>query len=346
MSQNYDELDTMREASREWTMDEGRKKDMKRSIQQYANKKQKRQKRQRWVVAGTSVAAVALFAFVTLGVMNQDDNSQENAAPESSVEEGVETQISPEEIVERAEIEGENGQYTITGPVSEGYEEISHTFVTEGSTNPDLDFSEETMDDSFIINVSISELELNRLSEVVWYVSNGDETASTVIDQFETSPDTVEQLSVEIVSVEEETIMVEGMEEQAEVTTFELNPYGIVYQMDEWLTPHRVEDGVVTHHNNAESVDVAINIRVFNDMTVNEALNQLSVDDGDFEAEEELANYDTSLEGIHYYNAGEGFVAGTLGENVVVIDYHYPMEAGDGFWPRFERLLKTIDVAS
>ncbi|MDQ0159278.1 hypothetical protein [Alkalibacillus salilacus] len=343
MSQNHDELDVLKEESREWKMDQQKKQQMRQTIQQYAQKKQKRQKRQRWMVAGTSVAAVALFAFVTLGIMNDGDDGQQNMAPDHSAEE-AETKILPEEIAEAAEIEGESGNYTITGPVGEGYEAISHSIDIEGSTPPD--FSEVTMDDSFIINVSIPESDLPTTGEVYWHVSNGTDSVTKVIDQLEAPPSTKETLSLEEVSVGEGTIVVEGTEEQTEITTFALDPYGITYQMDEWLAPYNIEDGVVTHHNNAESVDVAINLQVFTDMTVNEAVNQLSVDEGEFEGEENLANYDTSIEGKRYYRSGEGYVAGELGENVVVIDYHYPMAAGDGFWPRFELLLETIENES
>ncbi|NIK12003.1 hypothetical protein [Alkalibacillus almallahensis] len=349
MSQNHDELDVLKEESKEWQMDQQRKQQMRQSIQQYAHKKQKRQKRQRWMVAGTSVAAAALFAFVTLGIMSDGDEGQQNVAPNHSSEE-AEAKISPEEFVEKAEIEGENGNYTITGPigVSDGYYDLKHqiTWSSETVIISDLTMDESVTNESFTMNVTIPESELPNSGEISLQVSNDNETASLLLERFEQASNTTEELSTEVVSVDEGTIMLEGMEEQTEVTTFRLNPYGITYQMDEWLTPHNVEDGIVTHHNNAESVDVAINLQVFTNMTVNEAVNPLTVDDGEFEGEENLENYDTSLEGKHYYRSGEGYVAGTLGDNVVVIDYHYPMRAGDGFWPRFEQLLETIEKES
>ncbi|WP_411954681.1 hypothetical protein ACKXGF_02195 [Alkalibacillus sp. S2W] len=341
MSQNHDELDVLKEESKDWKMDQQRKEQMRQTLQQYAQKKQKRQKRQRWMVAGIGLAATVIFMLVVLSFAIGDDVAEPTGeAPEKTVTNGL--KVHDMESVGSGD---RKRQYRIVSSIEGEYESFTNEIKSENGQTYDFTINERN--DRFIIELTIPEDELPSSGVLYWHATIDGETESHRIEEFPREDESTEgePIMVELVSEEEETIVLEGMEEKTTILTYRITPYNITYSLEEFFSNVSFPNEVVTHRNRDATTGISIKIQV----SENGALEEVKADwQSEIESlgEADLSTYDTALEGTHYAGQGEGYVIGELGEDVVVIEYEFPMEAGDGFWPRFEQLLETIEKES
>lgn len=171
---------------------------------------------------------------------------------------------------------------------------------------------------------------------------NTDDTAETLEDS-----QVPEKLSVTEQGAETRNLMIEGMAEEVTVTNYTLEPYGIQYQIEEFLGNYTVDDQTVRHYSDADNAWVTL--EVIEDANLDDAVSDIQSEYGDdFNYTEEPA--DTSqdenpYEGIrqHFSDPPQGYYAYQIGENVLVIQYEYVIEAGYGMAPRLQALRESID---
>ncbi|WP_156291606.1 hypothetical protein [Oceanobacillus salinisoli] len=156
-----------------------------------------------------------------------------------------------------------------------------------------------------------------------------------------------EELSVTEQGTENQIIMIEGMEEEVSVTNYVLEPYGIQYQMDDILGNYTVDGDTVRHYSDADNTSVSL--RVVENASHDDVVSDLQSEyKGDFNYREEPAptsQDENPYEGIrqHFSDPPQGYYAYQIGENVLVIQYEYVIEAGDGMGPRLQVLRESID---
>ncbi|GAA0452235.1 hypothetical protein [Alkalibacillus silvisoli] len=341
MDQHNQDLEKLKAFTKDLNINATKKNEIRSTVLKYAEKKQRRTKRKMWAITGASIAAVGLFSVLTFGTFIDEENG--NTAT-SSEESSIESSFTAADVIDDASVEGENGQYQVTGTVPtemEGFE-----FVVKGLTiDTAYNYYEiESQDGSFELDLTIEEEGLPAEGEILFSVRVDADEQSIVLDEF-SEIDSREELSVNEVSTEQSTIIVEGMEEETEVTTYELTPYGITYQLEQFLEHYEVEDGIVIHHNNYEEVDIAIEIEVDEQGDLVEAQSMLEDQySTGGNSVEDLSEYDTTLNGYQeHFDEGEGYFVVEVAEDILMITYRYPIEAGDGFWPRMNMLIETLE---
>ncbi|MDQ0352160.1 hypothetical protein J2R98_001994 [Alkalibacillus filiformis] len=338
------EVESLRQQAHNLKMDQQKKAEMRSNLIKHVQKKKGRNKRQKWIVLGGTMAAAALFSVISF-TMFVDDEQVEQA---TNIEE--DTAVTASEIVETIEVEGENGDYRVRGVPPEGVESFKYAVMVDGekiaNAGDEVYNITHEMEGSysFTLNLSVEESLLPKEGELLFSVKKGDTEASVVLEEFEQLEEIEESLSVTELTVDPITILIEGMEEQSEATTYELEPYGITYQMDQFLTHVEVGNNAVTHHNNNDEVLVEVELSVIEDQTLDETqqimVEQHSLDDSQMD----LSRFDTTLEGFQQsVDSGEGYFLLELDSLVLMVEYRYPMEAGDGIWPRLELLINSID---
>lgn len=162
------------------------------------------------------------------------------------------------------------------------------------------------------------------------------------------SADTSEEmtLSVHEGETEKKTIIIEGMEEEVTVTNYVIEPYGIHYQMEEFLNNFQVEEDAVKYSTEAENA--WIRLEVAENTLLDEVISDMETQyTADFYYKEEptgTSQEENQYEGItqHFSDPPQGYYAYQIGENVLIIQYEYTIEAGDGMGPRLQALRKSI----
>ncbi|GAB3792542.1 hypothetical protein [Virgibacillus kimchii] len=146
---------------------------------------------------------------------------------------------------------------------------------------------------------------------------------------------------------ESKFIRIEGMEEEVTVTNYTLEPYGIHYQMEEFLNNYQVENHAVRYYTDAENAWIRLEIteNTILDETVSYLQSQYT---GNFSYREEPAETpqeENRYEGVsqHFSDPPQGYYAYQIEENVLIIQYEYIIEAGDGMGPRLQQLRESIE---
>ncbi|MDV2583054.1 hypothetical protein [Alkalibacillus haloalkaliphilus] len=338
------EVESLRQQVHTLKMDHQKKSEMRSNIVKHAQKKRGRNKRQKWIILGGTIAAVMLFSIISF-TMFVDDEQVERA---TNIEE--DSTVTASDIVENIEIEGENGDYRVRGVPPEGVESFKYAVMVDGENIANAGDEVYNMTHgmnnsySFTLNLSVEESLLPKEGELLFSVKKGDTEASVVLEEFEQLEEIEESLSVKEISVDPITILIEGMEEQSEAITYELEPYGITYQMDEFLSHFEVGDDSVTYHNNNDEVLVEVKLSVVEGQTLDET-QQIMVEQHNLDDSlRDLSQFDTTLEGYHQsVDTGEGYFLLGIDSDVLMIEYSYPIEAGDGIWPRLELLINSIN---
>jgi hypothetical protein len=171
---------------------------------------------------------------------------------------------------------------------------------------------------------------------------NSDDTAETFEDS-----QVPEELSVTEQGTETQTIMNEGMAEDVTVTNYTIEPYGIRYQMGAFLGNYTTEDQTVRHYSDADNA--WITLEVMEDAKLNDVVSETQSEySGDFNYTEEptaTSEDENPYQGIrqHFSDPPQGYYAYQIGENVLVIQYEYVIEAGDGMGPRLQALRESIE---
>jgi len=143
------------------------------------------------------------------------------------------------------------------------------------------------------------------------------------------------------------TIEVEGMEEEVTVTNYMLEPYGIHYQMEEFLGNYHIENEIIRHYSDADNTWVTFEVAegAHIDDVVPEIQSQYSGDFSYTEEPAETSQNENPYLGIrqHFSDPPQGYYAYQIGENVLIIKYEYIIEAGDGMGPRLQSLRESIE---
>ncbi|WP_164670578.1 hypothetical protein [Virgibacillus doumboii] len=157
---------------------------------------------------------------------------------------------------------------------------------------------------------------------------------------------TDKKISVNEQGTETQTIMLEGMEEEVTVTNYVLEPYGIQYQMEEFLGNYTVSDNKVRHYSDAETAYVTM--EVIEKAKLDKVVSDLQTEyNGDYDYTEEPAETsqnETPYQGMrqHFAYPPQGYYAYQIDKHVIVIQYEYVTEAGDGMESRLQVLRESI----
>lgn len=160
------------------------------------------------------------------------------------------------------------------------------------------------------------------------------------------TPDSPE-FSVNEQGTETQTIMLEGMEEDVTVTNYVLEPYGIQYQMGDFLGNYTVDDETVRHYSDADNA--WITLEVMEDASLDDVVSDIQSDYGVASETEEPAETPPGEEnqfrgiGQHFSSPPQGYYVYQIEENVLVIQYEYLIEAGDGMGPRLLAFRESIE---
>jgi len=175
----------------------------------------------------------------------------------------------------------------------------------------------------------------------------GDKEPSGHPDEEDTNTTDSSDFSLIEEEKEAKIIMIEGMEEEVTVTNYTIEPYGIHYQMEDFLGNYDVEDGAVRHYSDADNTWITLDVA--EDAAIDDVISDIqSQYSGDFNFAEEPAETsqaENAYEGIsqHFSDPPQGYYAYQIGENVLIIQYEYVIEASDGMGPRLQALRESIE---
>ncbi|MHA6250406.1 hypothetical protein [Oceanobacillus sp. CAU 1775] len=153
---------------------------------------------------------------------------------------------------------------------------------------------------------------------------------------------------------EPSTIELEGMEEATTVYHYMIEPYGISYAIDAFLNhSYIVKNETVTYYPEYESV-ASVSLSVIENVEMEQVAEEMAQQ---FEAYEEVSDGEAFIDGNHDYpgwsqtalkpaedgiSSPIGYYLYQVGKNVLLIEYEYIAEAGDGMGPRLYMLIESI----
>jgi hypothetical protein len=122
-----------------------------------------------------------------------------------------------------------------------------------------------------------------------------------------------------------------------------LEPYGIRYQMEEFLNHYQVDENAVRYNTEAENARIRLKVAedAVLDVIVSELRSQYTDDFIYKEEPSETPQEENQYEGISQHFSG--YYAYQIGENVLIIQYEYILEASDGMGPRLQSLRESIN---
>lgn len=153
-------------------------------------------------------------------------------------------------------------------------------------------------------------------------------------------------ISIQENGQEKDTVMIEGMEEEVTVYNYTLQPYGIQFQIEDFLANYTVENGDLEFYSEGENA--VVRFRVEESMTVKDMIPIMQENyNKDFThaaepstlPEEENPYYGMTQ---HFADPPQGYYLYQIDDNVLVIQYEYIIEAADGMGPRLEKIRKSI----
>lgn len=159
--------------------------------------------------------------------------------------------------------------------------------------------------------------------------------------------DEPEQLTIDEGDTETKTIMLEGMEEETEITNFVLKPYGIQFQMDADLNNYEVLEDEVIFATENDMATIEMSVR--EDAEVDDVASDIQseyTDDFDYiEEPSETSQDENSYQGIEqlFSDPPQGYYVYQIGDDVFVIKYEYDVEAADGMGPILKAFRESIN---
>src|SRR5699024_9342516 len=161
---------------------------------------------------------------------------------------------------------------------------------------------------------------------------------------------------VEELGEESYELMVEGMEETSTLYQFRFEPYGIEYEIDELLRSYTIVEDSVQHH--LEDTDGAsIRLSVKENNSIEEVAEKLAEDYHekyeDVSEMEQPEDVDSPYSGLRQsaldtsgneFDSFVGYYVFQVEKDVVLIEYEYMVEAGDGIGPRLQALVESLEV--
>lgn len=145
---------------------------------------------------------------------------------------------------------------------------------------------------------------------------------------------------------ETDTVMIEGMEEEVTVHNFTMEPYGIQFQIEDFLSNHTVENDEVRFYSEGENAEVRF--RIAESTTIESLIPHIQEEyNGDFHHTEEpspLPEEENPYHGMtqHFSEPPQGYYLYQIDDHVLVIQYEYIIEAADGMGPRLEKIRESI----
>jgi len=157
-----------------------------------------------------------------------------------------------------------------------------------------------------------------------------------------------ESLVIHTHQTEEKVREVEGMEQEVQVVNYEIQPYEILFQLDDDFSSIDVNGTEITI-TREDVEDYKINLNVFEETTLDRAIDELqkqyNEDDFEYVGDLEDDTNDQDLVGKKQVFASPmitGFYVYEIGDSVITIQYEYPEEAGDGMGPLIDDLSNSI----
>lgn len=160
-----------------------------------------------------------------------------------------------------------------------------------------------------------------------------------------------EESNIEILTGSTETIIrkVEGMDQEIKVINYELQPYGIAFQLDEFFGAPEVKNKQINYSDQYE--DYKITLEMIEETNLEKVVMNLQEKfeaegyDEDFGLESTPVEENGLIGKIQFYdNPVKGFIAYEIDEHSLVITFNYPVEGADGMYPLLETLRKSIIV--
>lgn len=173
---------------------------------------------------------------------------------------------------------------------------------------------------------------------------NDQDSNSNSSDGLETSD---AEMVVNTGSTETVTREIEGMDDEVEVVNYDIEPYGISYQLDKLFGAPDTKDNQVIYTTENENHKITFEVIEQTDVETAASNLQKEFEKEEYEDEGELESTpadENELEGKmqNYAYPMKGFYVYKIDEHVLVITYDYPVEGGDGMVPLLTDLRKSL----
>lgn len=162
----------------------------------------------------------------------------------------------------------------------------------------------------------------------------------------------VKETNIEIQTGPTESVIrvVEGVDLKVKVINYEIQTYGIAYQLDEVFAVTEVSNNQITYSNQYD--EYKIKLEMIENTNLDKAVTNLKeiIETESYEEMYELES--TSVEEndligkMQFYgdNPVKGFIAYEIGDHALAITFQYPVEGADAMYPLLETLRKSIKV--
>ncbi|MGN8644829.1 hypothetical protein ACTNEO_01925 [Gracilibacillus sp. HCP3S3_G5_1] len=149
--------------------------------------------------------------------------------------------------------------------------------------------------------------------------------------------------SIEETGTDTTTIVIEGNEEATNVTNFLIEPYGIHYQIDELLSNYTIENNTIRHYSDENTASITLSVE--EGTPIETVAEEMQTQYDITEDPEELPATENSYVGLmqHSTPPPQGYYLYQIDDNVLIIQYEYDIEAGDGIDPRLGLLRQSIE---
>lgn len=156
-------------------------------------------------------------------------------------------------------------------------------------------------------------------------------------------------MEVQIGSAETVMRIVEGMDQEVKVINYQLEHYGIAYQLDEVFGAPEVIENQLTYSTQQD--EYKLNLEVLEHTTLEQAVSSLQerMETEGYNEKFELESTPAEENDLNgkmqfYVSPVKGFIAYEMDEHVLAITFQYPEEGGDGMYPLLKALRESIEV--
>ncbi|MGP4038509.1 hypothetical protein ACTWP4_01165 [Gracilibacillus sp. D59] len=155
-----------------------------------------------------------------------------------------------------------------------------------------------------------------------------------------------QDFKVNRIGEETQTISIEGTEENTKVYKYRMEPYGIEYKVDEYFSKYAIEGTTVRYHDESDkyaSIRLYVEENAMIEELATEFQAQYSEKFDNVSEIEEPKDGNNPYSGLTFRakNQHQGYYLYQIEDNVLVIQYEYAIEAGDGM-ARLQSLIESI----
>ncbi|MFD1928888.1 hypothetical protein ACFSFY_12675 [Sporosarcina siberiensis] len=160
------------------------------------------------------------------------------------------------------------------------------------------------------------------------------------------------ETNMEVQTGSSETVIriVEGSDLEVKVLNYQIEPYGIAYQLDEVFTVTEMSNNLITYSTQYDDYKITLEMIEHTNLekTVRNLQEKFETESYDeiFELESTPVEENGLQGNIQFYgdNPVKGFIAYEIGEHALAITFQYPVEGADAMYPLLETLRKSIKV--